>query len=88
MLLMYVNPRITIDSVRAGRLRNEYQKGLILQLTLQWLGKLWKSSGSIQTMWLATAFSRPFKAGYARAGHGWLDEPSFRKQYSSQTRQG
>lgn len=52
MLLMYVSPRITIDSMRPGRLRNEYQKGLILQLTLQWLGKLWKSSGSIQTMWL------------------------------------
>lgn len=88
LLLVYVNPRITIHSMRPGRLRNGYRKGLILWLTLQWLGKLWKSSGSIHTIWLATAFSCPFEAGYPRAGHGWLDEPSFQKQYSSQTRQG
>lgn len=35
LFLMYVNPRITIDSTRPGRLRNGYQNGLTLLLTLQ-----------------------------------------------------
>jgi hypothetical protein len=70
---------------QTGKVRNEQQKGLTL--TLQWLGNLWKSSGSIHPMW-PEAFSLPFKAGYPRAGHGWRDEPSFQKQYSSQTLEG
>lgn len=28
-------------------------------------------------------FPRPLKARYPSAGHGWLDDPSFQKQYSS-----
>ncbi|KAK7823884.1 hypothetical protein U0070_020555, partial [Myodes glareolus] len=85
LLFMYVNPRATVDSTSPGG------EGPTLWLTLQWLGKLWKSSGSISTVRSIhnmrlrppPPFSTPTQGQVPQRWARWLDDPSFQKQYSS-----
>lgn len=74
LLFMYVNPRATVDSTSPG------EEGPTLWLTLLWLGKFWKSSGSVSTAkgihtMRSEAHSRPGTPALGTAG---LMIPAFR----------